>query len=104
MPKNIRLKKPPEGYFWRIEKSEYHPFYDEAVLYREDHVKSWLGSYTENKRVGRVNLEIYGRLCYDGTIPTDEEQADSIFKMSAFEVEMEYRRHNIGEYSIELVD
>lgn len=104
MPRNIRLKKPPEGYFWRIEKQDHWPFHDEAVLYREDHVKSWLGSYTEIKRVGRVDLELYGRLRPDWHTFTDEEQAEVIFRDSERLVKREYRKNNLGEHSIELVD
>ena len=93
MPRNIRLKKPPEGYFWRIEKQDHWPFHDEAVLYREVTVEYWVVSRTENKRAGGVDLEL-----------TDEEQAEVIFRDSERLVKREYRKNNLGEYSIELVD
>ena len=104
MPRNIRLKKPPEGYFWRIEKQDHWPFHDEAVLYREVTVEYWVVSRTENKRAGGVDLELYGRLRPDGHTVTDEEQAEVIFRDSERLVKREYRKNNLGEYSIELVD
>lgn len=102
MPRNIRLKKPPEGYFWRIEKKNHYPWDDEAVLYRKVLVKSWGFPSTVIKSVGSVNLTMHGYA--PGTTPTDEEKADTIFRLSEIEVEFEYRKNNIGEYSIELVD
>lgn len=104
MPRNIRLKKPPEGYFWRIEKQGSFPFFDEAVLYREVPPKSWWSAGAKIERVSSVDLELHSVTLPDGTVSTREDETEAIFRMSEFKVNMEHRKNNLGEYSIELVD